>query len=238
MTVRAVPQAAGQYHALVGVSTSANDTTPGDDVADVLVIVYPGATRPPTDVCTNIEGVQTSVPSGLVGSGSRCVAPPRPVDVCGNLVGDQAVLPTGWFFLKQAVCRKAGKGNDRLSGDARANVMRGGRGNDHLRGMGGNDRLFGELGNDTLDGGAGKDRLDGGAGKDRILGGPGDDVLVGGPGKDTFSAGAGNDTVNARDRVVGERIDCGPGRRDIAIIDIGDRPARNCEVVRRPARHR
>ena len=50
-----------------------------------------------------------------------------------------------------------GEGDDQLSGDARAN---------RLRGLGGNDRLTGGAGDDELTGGAGADMLDGGAGVD------------------------------------------------------------------------
>ena len=50
-----------------------------------------------------------------------------------------------------------GEGDDQLSGDARAN---------RLRGLGGNDTLAGGDGDDLLSGGAGADVLDGGAGYD------------------------------------------------------------------------
>src|SRR5262245_43381531 len=48
-------------------------------------------------------------------------------------------------------------GNDRLTGDARDNILRGGAGA---------DQLFGLAGNDTLDGGTAQDRMDGGTGND------------------------------------------------------------------------
>ena len=54
----------------------------------------------------------------------------------------------------------AGIGNDTVTGDTLANVLRGG------------------AGNDTLDGGAGNDTLDGGAGFDELRGGTGDDTYV------------------------------------------------------------
>lgn len=58
--------------------------------------------------------------------------------------------------------------DDRLTGDAHANVLTGGQGNgaDTLAGGDGNDTLHGGEGNDTLTGGAGNDLLDGGAGYD------------------------------------------------------------------------
>jgi hypothetical protein len=50
-----------------------------------------------------------------------------------------------------------GPGDDRLSGNARANRLDGGAGDDHLTGRGGADRLTGGAGDDRLDGGAGYD---------------------------------------------------------------------------------
>jgi Ca2+-binding RTX toxin-like protein len=54
-------------------------------------------------------------------------------------------------------------------GNALANVLTGGAGNDVLNGAAGNDVLNGGAGNDTLVGGAGNDVLDGGAGNDVFL---------------------------------------------------------------------
>jgi Tol biopolymer transport system component len=102
---------------------------------------------------------------------------------------------------------------------------------DRLRGLRGNDRLNGAAGNDCLEGGAGNDRLTGGTGNDRLFGGSGRDLLTGGPGRNAYFAGAGNDTVRARN---GRRevINCGKGRRDLAVVDRRDR-VRGCERVRR-----
>jgi hypothetical protein len=41
----------------------------------------------------------------------------------------------------------------------------------------------------------------------------------------------GNDTLNARDGAR-DRVDCGPGRRDVAVVDRRDR-VKGCETVRR-----
>jgi len=89
-------------------------------------------------------------------------------------------------FIENAI---GGSGNDRLTGNARANVLTGngghdvlygGKGNDVLRGGAGDDTLFGQAGSDTLAGGAGSDvyyidALDsvtelGGGGLDRVYG--------------------------------------------------------------------
>ena len=60
----------------------------------------------------------------------------------------------------------SGAGNDRLSGNAAANMLIAGHGNDTLFGGGGDDTLFGGGGNDALNGGFGDDKLTGGAGVD------------------------------------------------------------------------
>ncbi|MFC7332785.1 M10 family metallopeptidase [Rhodocista pekingensis] len=52
---------------------------------------------------------------------------------------------------------RGGAGNDRLIGNAVANVLEGGAGNDTLTGGAGDDRLSGGAGNDTIDGGSGVD---------------------------------------------------------------------------------
>ncbi len=79
-------------------------------------------------------------------------------------------------------------------GNAIANTITGGSGNDALYGMGGNDQLNGGAGNDALDGGDGADTLQGGAGNDKLTGGAGNDRLEGGQGDDILTGGTGNDT--------------------------------------------
>lgn len=58
---------------------------------------------------------------------------------------------------------------------------------ENLRGGAGDDRLTGNARANTLIGGSGDDRIDGGAGKDRIAGQAGNDTLAGGDGFDTLS---------------------------------------------------
>lgn len=99
-----------------------------------------------------------------------------------------------------------------LRGNARANRLNGGAGNDLIRGGGGGDRISGGGGVDALYGDAGNDTLIGGAGADRIFG------------------GAGNDTIAAFDRTR-DVIDCGPGR-DTVVADRID-VVRGCERVTR-----
>ncbi|HEY9627867.1 MAG TPA: type I secretion C-terminal target domain-containing protein [Coleofasciculaceae cyanobacterium] len=65
--------------------------------------------------------------------------------------------------------RAAGRGDDVLTGNSRADTLKGGTGNDILTGRGGRDTLMGGSGRDTLIGGLGKDVLLGGAGRDRFV---------------------------------------------------------------------
>jgi Ca2+-binding RTX toxin-like protein len=62
-----------------------------------------------------------------------------------------------------------GTGDFAGTGNERANLIRGGVGDDSLAGGAGADRLVGLGGNDTLDGGSGADRMEGGAGNDTYL---------------------------------------------------------------------
>lgn len=71
-------------------------------------------------------------------------------------------------------------------GNALANVITGGTGNDGLKGRDGND---------TLNGGGGNDRLSGGTGNDTMNGGDGDDILIVDAAGDIASGGAGTDTI-------------------------------------------
>ena len=47
-----------------------------------------------------------------------------------------------------------------IFGDAKDNILKGGRGNDRIVGFAGNDRIVGSAGNDTIGGGSGYDTLD------------------------------------------------------------------------------
>jgi Ca2+-binding RTX toxin-like protein len=89
--------------------------------------------------------------------------------------------------------------NDRIIGNAIANIVRGGNGKDHLSGGNGNDSLYGEAHNDYLEGEAGNDTLDGGAGNDTLIGGVGDDTYFVDSTGDVISeaTSAGIDTVNS-----------------------------------------
>ena len=93
--------------------------------------------------------------------------------------------------------------DDILAGDSRANVIKGG---------GGNDRLYGGPGGshdnsdnaDTMHGGAGDDHVFGGKGDDILHGDGGNDNLWGNGGENTYYGGAGSDMIHANpnDKVI------------------------------------
>jgi Ca2+-binding RTX toxin-like protein len=81
------------------------------------------------------------------------------------------------------------------TGNAVANLIEGGVGNDTLDGGNGNDELRGGIGNDRLLGGAGNDVLLGGTGDDVLDGGNGTDQMTGSNGDDTYTVDAAGDVV-------------------------------------------
>jgi Ca2+-binding RTX toxin-like protein len=127
-----------------------------------------------------------------------------------------------------------GSGNDRLIGNAVANVLNGGAGTDTasyrdaaagvvaslatMRGTGGDaagdryisiEKLEGSAFADTLTGGSGNDTLYGLAGNDRLDGGNGEDLIFGDEGDDLIFGGNGADTLYGSDG--NDRLDGGKG---------------------------
>ena len=87
------------------------------------------------------------------------------------------------------------QGGDTLTGDGRANVLRGNGGFDEITGRGGTDTLQGGDIADSLDAGAGNDSLEGEGGSDTLLGGPDADSLNGGGDDDRLYGGGGADDM-------------------------------------------
>jgi hypothetical protein len=58
-------------------------------------------TPPPADLCSNVDGIQTTVPAGLVrnNDGTCTPPPPPPSDVCQNIPGLQASVPAGYQLI-------------------------------------------------------------------------------------------------------------------------------------------
>lgn len=78
-------------------------------------------------------------------------------------------------------------GNDKITGNDAANVLKGNAGNDTLMGGKGADRIVGGTGDDVVDGGSGDDVMwagSGDSGNDKITGGEGNDIAGGGAGND------------------------------------------------------
>lgn len=101
---------------------------------------------------------------------------------------------------------------DNLTGTAKADTIRGREGGDTIRGAGGPDELRGDGGPDTLYGGVGDDRVFGSSGRDE---------LFAGAGRDAVSGGSGDDYVNSVDTRK-DAVNCGPGARDVAFMDLDD----------------
>ena len=59
-------------------------------------------------------------------------------------------------------------------------------------------------------------------------------MLNGGKGIDTLKGGPGNDTIKAADGKK-DKVDCGPGKKDTAVVDQKD-SVKNCEIVKRKKR--
>jgi probable HAF family extracellular repeat protein len=157
----------------------------------------------------------------------------------GQVVG-AAETPEHGLAIQNALIwsrtKPATSGNDTLAGTSGPDVICGLGGNDRINGLGGHDTLFGDacgVKSKLASAAAthGNDVLNGGRGNDKLYGGPGNDKLGGGPGVNSYSGGRGNDTLNARNGKK-ETVDCGPGKKDVAIVDKKDKTKR-CEKVKR-----
>jgi Ca2+-binding RTX toxin-like protein len=130
-------------------------------------------------------------------------------------------------YIAQVEDAFTGTGDDLLVGNASANHLDSGPGNDILKGLAGDDWLRGD---DFAKGTHGHDLLYGGSGNDILQGGPGDDVLYGGDGSDRIEGDAGKDRIYGGDGddfiegdenfpglpVSADLIDAGPGRDTVS----------------------
>lgn len=91
--------------------------------------------------------------------------------------------------------------HQRISGNNKSNLIKGGDDPELMIGWGGNDKMLGGDGDDDLYGGYGNDRLYGGHGDDVVVGEQGHDILRGGWGDDEMAGGSG------RDKLFGEHGD-------------------------------
>lgn len=96
---------------ILGRKTSSEDTLQDTDInGDDFEITLPrqtysyGALYEIEDVCSNLDGVQESIPDGYESDENHeCVL--SPVDVCTNLDGLQEVLPVGYSFDEESDCQ-------------------------------------------------------------------------------------------------------------------------------------
>ena len=91
--------------------TNATSNLPKNDKTSIPPI-QPKETQPeisPTpkiDICKNIEGIQTYVPSGMTANGNVCTITrvvQQPIDVCLNIEGIQTTVPSG-MVLQNGNC--------------------------------------------------------------------------------------------------------------------------------------
>ncbi len=92
-----------------------------------------------------------------------------------------------------------GAGNDTIIGQALADELHGGDGDDIITGNGGGDLIYGDAGADILNGSGGNDTIYGGAGNDQIYGQDGADILYGDNGNDTIRGQEGDDEIHGGD---------------------------------------
>jgi hypothetical protein len=102
---------------------------------------------------------------------------------------------------------------------------------ERITGSSDDDVLRGTAASERIAGRNGADRIKAGRGVDCVSGQGGADRVNGGKGRDTISGGRGNDRLQSRD---GERdkVRCGAGRNDVAVVDRRD-TVKGCEEVRK-----
>ncbi len=102
---------------------------------------------------------------------------------------------------------------------------------ENARGGSGDDEIFGNAMANLLEGGGGNDTLDGQSGNDTLLGGNGDDLLIGGFGTDSLDGGFGSDTVDFGYSNADWTIDLGNGANGTASNAWGSENMRSIEHV-------
>jgi Ca2+-binding RTX toxin-like protein len=102
-----------------------------------------------------------------------------------------------------------------INGNNRANTLIGTKNNDVIKGFGAGDYINGRAGNDDMYGQKGADEIEDFRGADRAWG------------------GRGNDEIDVQDGVNNDRVSCGKGAHDVAIVDDGDRifNKKACETI-------
>lgn len=87
----------------VFITVTANSTQSSDRVV-VTDLKLTGVKSDPIDLCPNLDGVQSTIPSGFHLEGIDCVPDVVIVDVCSNLAGVQESLPAGYQSTTEGIC--------------------------------------------------------------------------------------------------------------------------------------
>jgi hypothetical protein len=132
--------------------------------------------------------------------------------------GDDVFTAAPWDDVQPRIEADGGAGNDTIYGTINA---------DEINGGAGNDKLFGLDDGDDIDGGDGADLIVGGAGSDSLVGGAGSDRFYGDDQRPT--GGWGDDTITAALDFTPDRLGCGEGSADLAVIDADDIVESSCE---------
>ncbi|MEO0911983.1 MAG: calcium-binding protein [Pseudomonadota bacterium] len=218
------------------------------------VIVNSGIirSREGVDFASTGTGEQTLINSGII----RAQGGPRAVDggddrnivinsgeMFGNVVldggddfynGRDGSVSGTVFGEAGADIILGGVGDEDLNGGFGNDIIKGGAGVDIVAGASGNDFLHGEQGNDTIRGGAGNDTMLGGLGADLLNGFSGDDIIDGGQGNDQLIGGIGADTFQFQFLAGNDRIfawEDGIDVIDLTTYGIADFATLNAEIT-------
>ena len=111
-----LPETASVENLVLFIEVSANSTSTSDKV-EVRNISVSGnlkensetePTPEPADLCLNLEGVQTEIPTGyesnIPGNCAETIIETEPMDLCPNLEENQAIIPEGYEKSIQGDC--------------------------------------------------------------------------------------------------------------------------------------
>jgi uncharacterized repeat protein (TIGR01451 family) len=178
------------------------------------------STEPDPTPADNTVTEQTTINTPAAQTTINTPAAPTPAAPAPACVGRQPTI-----VAQPGVVTQGTAGRDVIVGTA---------GSDRIRSGKGNDLICARAGADTISSGHGRDRINAGSGRDRVSAGAGNDRINPGPDRDRVNAGPGNDRLGLPG-LAADVGNCGPGRRDRAIVDQRER-TRNCEIVRRVRR--
>jgi hypothetical protein len=132
--------------------------------------------------------------------------------------GNDTFVAAPWDDIQPRIDADGGAGNDTIYGSTNS---------DDIVGGSGDDKLFGLDDVDNIDGGDGADLIFGGAGDDGLVGGAGADRVYGDELRPTSAWG--NDLITAALDFTPDRLNCGEGGSDTAIVDADDLTDSSCE---------